>query len=234
VPLEGTVFDLALIKELCLDRSRGLGMGELPPMRLIAGLDPAARGQQVGFLWGWDGTTLHMIDFERIKAGGVLGAVWLMEKWAIEFDLTDWIHEDNAGQVDAWKHVESYKKVIAKYSLNVKSHTTGMNKHDPESGVSSMATWYHVGRISLPWGTPSARRKTKQLLSELELWSTDGMRKRGTSDIKMAHWFPFPRIQRWFADVKYQPKIERGDEQSYPELTGTSGVPWTTQYPKGR
>jgi len=61
VPEEGIVFDIPLIKEKCLDRSRGLGMEGLPPMRLVAGLDPAARGTQVGFLWGWDGVTLHMI-----------------------------------------------------------------------------------------------------------------------------------------------------------------------------
>ena len=233
VPLEGVVFDMALIREQCLDRSRGLGMEELPAMRLIAGLDPAARGQQVAFLWGWDGITLYMIDFERIKAGGVMGAVWVMAKWAEEYDLTDWIHEDNAGQIDAWRHVEPYKKVIAEYSLNVKPHTTGMNKHDPETGVSSMAAWYHVGRINLPYGTPTARRKVRQLLNELELWSSDGMRKKGTSDIKMAHWFPFPRIQRWFTTEK-KPKLELVGDQSYPGIESFNDAPWgSTTYPGG-
>jgi hypothetical protein len=70
----------------------------------------------------------------------------------------------------------------------------------------------------------------------LELWTTDGVasNRKVRTDIKMASWFPFPQIVRWGMDQKYQLKIERGDEQSYPGVSTAGAVPWSTQYPKGR
>ena len=230
VPEDGIVFDIPLIKQKCLDRSRGLGMAELPPMRLIAGLDPAARGTQVGFLWGWDGTVLHMIDFIEDIGGGVMKAVEVMEKWDDAYDLKVWFHEDNSGQIDAWRHVPEYVKVQLDRNLIVKPHTTGMNKHDPESGVSSMAIWYHKGLISLPYGTPAARRKTRRLLSQLQNWTTDGFSKKGKTDIKMAHWLPFPTITKWMKDTR-KVKLKVSEESSYPGLTTMNDIGWNTPYP---
>ena len=230
VPEEGIVFDIPLIKEKCLDRSRGLGMGELPPMRLVAGLDPAARGTQVAFMWGWDGSTLHMIDFDERIGGSVIGAVKVMETWDDDFDLKLWFHEDNSGQIDAWRHVPEYVNAQAERGLIVKPHTTGMNKHDPESGLSSMAIWYHSGRISLPYGTPAARRKTRRLLTQLQNWTSDGFSKRGKTDIKMAHWLPFPTIVKWMKDTR-KVKLKVSEESSYPGLSTMNDVGWTTPYP---
>lgn len=233
VPESGIVFDMKVIKDLCLDRSRGLGMAELPAMRLVGGLDPAARGTQVAFLWGWDGTTLHMIDYTPQVGGSVMGAVQIMVDWAVKYDLKLWIHEDNSGQIDAWRHVQSYIDVIEKHDLIVKPHTTGMNKHDPESGISSMASWYHTGRISLPYGTGEARRKTHGLLRQLELWTTDGLSKKGKTDIKMAHWLPFPTISKWSVSAN-EIRLVRDEEGSYPGVTSFSQAPWAeTQYPGG-
>ena len=233
VPEEGTVFDMAIIREKCLDRSRGLGMGELPPMRLIAGLDPAARGTQVAFLWGWDGETLHMIDYEpqtgREKAGAD-GAMLIMAKYDDLYELKHWIHEDNSGQIDAWELIERYRDMKQDRNLIIKPHTTGMNKHDPESGVTSMSSWYHSGKINLPYGTPSARRKTKELLKQLQNWTSDGFSKRGKTDIKMAHWLPFPTITRWSKEDR-KVKLKVSDESSYPGLTSMNDVGWNTPYP---
>ena len=230
VPIEGIIFDIPLIKEKCLDRSRGIGMNELPPMTLLAGLDPAPRGVQASFLWGWDGETLHMIDLETEKAGGVLGAISVMERWHDKYELTEWIHEDNSGQIDAWEHVPEFRALKA--FIHMKSHTTGHNKQDPESGISAMAPWYHAGRISLPYGTAEARRKTNLLLRQLELWTSDGL-KKGKTDIKMAHWFPFPRIMRWFKrDAKV--KLRLTSQQSYPSMgANLNSAPWSTNYPGG-
>jgi len=230
VPEEGVVFDIPLIKEKCLDRSRGLGMGELPPMRLVAGLDPASRGVQVAFIWGWDGETLHMIDFDEKIGGSVIGAVSVMERWDDAFDLKLWFHEDNSGQIDAWRHVPEYVDVQTNRSLIVKPHTTGMNKHDPESGLSSMAIWYHAGKVSLPYGTPAARRKTRRLLTQLQNWTSDGFSKRGKTDIKMAHWLPFPTIVKWGKDERKLTLVE-SNEASYPGYD-YDHAPWPdTIYP---
>jgi len=232
VPEDGIVFDIPLIKEKCLDRSRGLGMEELPPMRLIAGLDPAPRGTQVGFLWGWDGETLHMIDYDDQIRGGVMHAVDVMERYGELYDLRDWFHEDNSGQIDAWRHVPEYRQVIEDFNLNVKPHTTGMNKHDPESGVSSMAIWYHKGLISLPYGTAAARLKTNALLKQLQNWTTDGFSKKGKTDIKMAHWLPFPTIVKW-GNQSRMLKLQVANESSYPGLSSFDQPGWSTPYPGG-
>ena len=231
IPESGIVFDMKIIKEECLDRSRGLGMEALPAMRLIGGLDPAARGTQVAFLWGWDGTTLHMIDYTPQIGGSVMGAVEIMRDWAVRYDLRLWIHEDNSGQIDAWRHVQPYIDVIDKFDLIVKPHTTGMNKHDPESGISSMASWYHTGRISLPYGTGEARRKTHGLLRQLELWTSDGLSKRGKTDIKMAHWLPFPTVTKWSVSAN-EVHLRESPESSYPGVSSFSQAPWgETGYP---
>ena len=233
VPEEGVVFDIPLIKELCLDRSRGLGMEGLPAMRLIAGLDPAARGNQVAFLWGWDGTTLHMIDFDEKIGGSVIGAVKSMEAWDDLYDLKLWFHEDNSGQIDAWRHVPEYRLAQSQRGLIIKPHTTGMNKHDPESGVSSMAIWYHGGKISLPYGTAAARLKTKRLLGQLQNWTSDGFSKRGKTDIKMAHWLPFPTVVKWMKDDKAV-SLTISDDASYPGISSMDSVGWSTPYPGGK
>jgi hypothetical protein len=232
VPVEGIIFDMTIIKDKCLDPSRGIGMEELPAMHLVAGLDPAPRGVQASFCWGWDGTTLHMIDLETEKAGGVTGAQKVMEKWDDAYGLKDWFHEDNSGQIDAWEEVEVFQKMILDRSLNVMPHTTGKNKQHPEFGISAMATWYHAGRISLPFGTHEARHKTKQLLRQLELWTTDGVTKRGAkTDIKMAHWFPFPTIQKWAKSAKKPIKLLLVSDQSYPTLDSNEPSWGSTPYP---
>jgi len=231
VPVEGIIFDIPLIKEVCLDKSRGIGMDELPPLSLLAGLDPAPRGTQASFLWGWDGETLHMIDLETAEAGGVIGAISVMERWYEKYQLDTWIHEDNSGQIDAWDHVPEFKAL--KQYINIKSHTTGHNKQDPESGISAMAPWYHSGRISLPYGTAEARRKTNLLLRQLELWTSDGLARKGKTDIKMAHWFPFPRIMRW-AKRDRKAKLRLTSQQSFPSIgRNMNSAPWHTSYPGG-
>ena len=231
VPVEGIIFDIPLIRDKCLDRSRGLGMGELPAMQLVAGLDPASRGVQAAFCWGWDGTTLHMIDLEATKAGGVLGANKVMADWDDAWDLKLWFHEDNSGQIDAWKHVDLLQDTIQSRNLIIRTHTTGTNKHDPESGISSMAAWYHSGRISLPYGSAEARKKVNMLLRQLELWTSDGLTKRGKTDIKMAHWFPFPNIQKWARNDEGDIGLELTSNQSYPSMDISDETQWHTVYP---
>lgn len=72
------------------------------------------------------------------------------------------------------------------------------------------------------------------LLRQLELWTTDGLNKRGKTDIKMAHWFPFPRILRWFKrDSKV--KLRLTSQQSYPSVgREMNSAPWQTLYPGGQ
>lgn len=233
VALEGIIFDIPLIREVCLDRSRGLGVPEGITGHMVAGLDPAPRGTQASFGWLWTETTTYMIDLEEASAGGVLGAVDVMKRWLDAYDLTDWVHEDNSGQIDAWSHVPEYRKLKYDSPINIMIATTGGNKHDPAFGISSMASWYHSGRINLPYGTPEARRKVNVLLRQLELWTSDGLTGKGKTDVKMASWLPFPRMQRWQYDTD-DVELELVSEQSYPGIGRNNQAPWGyTNYPGG-
>jgi hypothetical protein len=99
-----------------------------------------------------------------------------------------------------------------------------------------MAPWYHDGTINLPYGNAESRDKVEMLLRQLELWTTDGVHRTSRNqltDVKMASWFPFPRIVRWNKSAHRQERIDRGDEQSYPSVHRGNAVPWRTKYPKG-
>jgi len=239
IPEDGIVFDVPLIREKALDRSRDLGIEGLPPGHLVAGLDPAARGTQAAFCWHYKyteefGPALSMVDLEVQHAGGFAGAHDIMRQWNADFGLTHWFYEENAQQVEFFEDPRT-KELILELGLVVKPYSTGANKTDPEIGISSMAPWYHGGRINLPYGTATARKKVNMLLRQLELWTTDGI-SRGTkrkTDIKMASWFPFPTIIK-FLKRDRSVTTKAGPEMSYPGISSFQSAPWgATRYPGG-
>jgi hypothetical protein len=234
VPEEGIVFDIPLIRERALDRSRDIGTDSLPSGKLVAGLDPAARGTQAAFCWHYTNDTLTMVDIETQKAGGFAGALDIMRRWNTEYGLQYWFYEDNAQQSEFFNDPRT-KALIMELSLVVKPYHTGTNKTDAEIGISSMAPWYHGGRIVLPYGTSRARKKVNMLLRQLELWTSDGIVRKGKkTDIKMASWFPFPTIIKWGKRDRTA-SVRLGTESSYPGYGNYTSTPWQqTQYPGGR
>ena len=239
IPETGIVFDIKAIMENAIDRNRGIGMGSaddetaLPLGRLVAGLDPSARGVQAAFLWHYRENQLSMVDLEAQEAGGFAGAHRIMEQWYDQYGLTDWFYEANAQQIEFFNDPRT-KELALRLGLSIKPYYTGRNKQDPELGISSMAPWYHTGAIQLPYATPEARVKTNLLLRQLELWTTDGVRsKRSLTDIKMASWFPFPAIVKW-GNQDRDVDIEISEGSSYPGYGNISNAPWGhTAYPGG-
>jgi len=196
VPTEGIIFDVEVIRDKACDRSRGVGLLELPPGTLIAGLDPTPRGQQAAFCWSWTPETLYMVDLETQEAGGFAGAIDVAKRWHQAYGLTVWVYEDNSQQIEFFRdpRVDELRHT---YGIQFLPHTTGKNKHDKELGLSSMAPLYHTGGINLPYGTSEARKKTGILLRQLQLWSpSEGRQPKYKTDVRMASWFPFPRIQQ--------------------------------------
>jgi len=244
IPETGIVFDIQAIRENALDRNRGIGLGEpidendpdsvsslLPLGRLVAGLDPSARGVQAAFLWHYRDDVLSMVDIETQEAGGFAGAHRIMEKWHDEYELTNWYYEANAQQIEFFRDPRT-KELATRLGISIKPYYTGRNKQDPELGISSMAPWYHSGKIRLPFGSPEARHKTNMLLRQLELWTTDGVKsKRSLTDIKMASWFPFPTIVKW-GNQDNDVTMQLAEESSYPGYGQISTAPWGyTGYP---
>ena len=232
-PTEGLVFDMEKIRANSLDRSRGIGLDSLPPGKLIAGLDPSSRNMQAAVLWHYAEGFMNIVDIETQEAGGFAGALSVMERWHQEYDLRDWVYEDNSQQHEFFRDPRLIE-IKRNLGLSVKPHTTGKNKQDPELGISSMAPWFHDGTITLPYGTDDARRKVRVLLRQLESWTTDGVaRGKGMTDVKMATWFPFPRLVRWAKVDRTQKSIRPAREASYPSIKHLSNFP-TTRYPRTR
>jgi hypothetical protein len=199
---------------------------------LFAGLDPASRGMQAWFVWHYAGGTLSMVDLDEQQAGGFQGALDVMEWGYDTYELTDWYYEDNSQQIEFFNDPR-VKELKRDLGLTIRDHTTGKNKQDPELGISSMAPFLHDGTISLPYGTAEARDKTERYLRQLELWTTDGVRAGGLTDIKMASWFPFPRLIRLMRKDRVQDRIAPARESSYPTITTMSHFA-RTKYPGGR
>ena len=162
----------------------------------------------------------YVIDIVTTRGKGQLGAIQLFEDWFLKYGLTHWVYEDNMAKQDFFTRPDLIK-VKAKYGLTIEKHTTGNEKRDPEVGISSMAPWYHTGMFILPYGNAASVKMTKMLLSQLQLWTTDGLMKGATvTDIKMASWFPFVRrLVRWDRKEK-QARLELTSDQSYPDLDG--------------
>jgi hypothetical protein len=230
VPTEGVVFNIPLIKEIALNRGRGIGTLETEGGRLIAGLDPGKVGHQKAVLWMWTPKRIYLIDIQT-EGSGLDGVVQVMTDWYHKYDLWDWVFEINSLQEEWLKADQIVNLKITLPGLNIMDHTTGKNKHDPVAGLTSMAAAYHAGRFDLPFGTPEAIRKVNLLLGELELWTSDGFAKRGRTDIKMASWFPWPRMQKWVKDeIKKVVVHSDGDmlATNYPSsgLDNLTEVPW--------
>ena len=223
IPVDGMIFDIQLIREKCLDRSRIIGEIDLKVnYRLIAGMDPAPRGYQAAVLWAWTKYGTYLIDIVTTRGKGQLGAIQLFEDWFLKYGLTHWVYEDNMAKQDFFTRPDLIK-VKDKYDLTIEKHTTGNEKRDAEVGISSMAPWYHSGQFVLPYGNAESVKKTKLLLSQLQLWTTDGLQKGATvTDIKMASWFPYVRrLVRWDRTERAV-KLELVSDQSYPGLDGNT------------
>lgn len=238
IPPEGQVFKIERIREH-VDRGRGIGLDGLPLGRLAAGLDPSARGIQAAFLWHYTPSTgtepvrLSMVDLDTEQSGGMAGAHRIMRHWHSLYGVNMWFYEDNSQQVEFFNDPRT-RELANELGITIKPFRTGRNKMDPELGISSMAPWYHDGRISLPYGTGEARKKVNMLLRQLELWTSEGVpNRRHVTDIKMASWFPFPYFVALEKKHRAPTSITQ-KEGSYRGIERISEAPWgQTQYPTG-
>lgn len=248
---EGTViFDIDQIRDVCLDRSRGLGTGEISgTYRLVAGLDPASRGVQAAFLWAVQmksdqdpashrmrKAVYHMIDLETQRAGGPDGAHRVMREWFEKYGVALWIVEDNAYQTVFFSDPRT-RALEVELGLDIKPTTTGKNKRDPDFGVAGMASLFHEGEVILPYANNEARRKTDQYIRQLGNFTGESVgviKRKHLSDILMASWFPHATvIKKWRRDERRE-AVRQSSGASYSDYQSTSyaEAPWgQVQYP---
>lgn len=252
---DGTlIFDPDKIRANCLDPSRGIGLAGVPhPYRLVAGLDPAARGVQAAFLWAvrlpsflpnydpndprfaYDklGEGYYMIDTQTQQAGGIEGAVKVMEDWYVTYGCDLWVVEDVSYQKVFWDDPR-VKKLKGEGLIHMQGHDTGKNKHDADFGIAKTAELYHSGKVSLPYATPDAQRKTNQLITQLTNFTGAKPKRAGEADILMASWFPHNTvIKKWRKDERHH-SVRHTSPASYPGYVSSelTTLPWGhTSYP---
>lgn len=195
-------------REPVLDsRNHERDLYEYPPHSiLVAGLDPSGTGHQAGFLWAWneENRKLYMVDTDNGMGGGIARARQQVEQWydgipEHKLYCRSWFVEENL-----YKGGITEDEILRRYCTDrmivLEPHQTGSNKWDPYLGVSVMNTWFKAGMIDLPYRTAAAQAKTDTFIRQLFNFSTnsDGAarrRRKVTSDLVMAAWFPFPHIQ---------------------------------------
>jgi hypothetical protein len=244
---EGTmIFDIDLIKDICLDNSRGLGVNEIAGnYRLVGGLDPASRGVQAAFLWAVQLSSdqdqaahrlrkanYHMVDLETQKAGGPDGAHRVMREWAEKYGVTLWVVEDNAYQTVFFDDPRT-RALKVELGLDIKPTTTGRNKHDPDFGVAGMAPLFHEGQVILPYATSEARRKVDQYLRQLSNFTGDVVgviKRKHLSDILMASWFPHATVIRKWRREERSEQARQAPGSSFPGYVSSTfdEAPWPT------
>lgn len=240
---DGTlIFDPDIIRHRCLHPGRDLGLGQIQgSFRLIAGLDPAAKGVQASVLWAFqvfDNPTTgkpdflyHLVDLETQQGGGLEGAERIMRHWQKLYGANLWVVEDNSFQGIFFTDLR-FRRFLHEEGITMKPAQTGRNKFDQHLGVSSMAADYHEGRIILPYATLEAKRKSESLIRQLVNFTGDtGPVKAGTSDIRMASWFPFATIiRRWKKEAMAaaSPAPAAAPANSYPGYVGSdyAELPW--------
>ena len=251
-PDSALIFDPDIIRDKCLDFSRDLGVKEISgSYRLVAGLDPAARGVQAAFLWavklprisqqmpGADAKPMevyHMVDLETQKAGGMEGALRVMGDWHEKYGVTLWVIEDNSYHqgVNAFDDPR-LKALVEELSLEIRPTHTGKNKNDQHFGVAGMAHLFHEGKIVLPYSSMEAKRKTDSYIRQLVNFTDDAKtQRRTTSDILMAAWFPHSTvIKKWRRDERTS-TVATPSETSFPgyHQSTENSLPWgQTGYP---
>lgn len=168
--------------------------------RLIAGLDPSGTQHQAVFLWAFNPKTEERfaVDFENEKGGGIRKARKQIQHWYEKYGVRWWVIEKDlyhGGIIDD----ELLKMYRQKHSIHLEPHETGLNKWDPELGVSAIADWMDRGKVHIPWGDHLTAQKWKDYRRQLINFSRERRRNR-KSDIVMASWFPEWRMQQWRKD----------------------------------
>jgi len=223
-------------------------IGEYPAnLRLVAGLDPADRGWQASFLWGYDvmSQRLYMIDSDSTAGGGIQGAYDMLKRWFDKYRCLHWVIEENGFQ-RAIRRDDRVRLFAAEHGIVLEGHETqGYNKQDPDFGVGAMGRLYgqtvwreerdgsavELTKVDLPYGDTDAKAKTDVLIGQAKLFAA-GVRPapqvgRGPKmDMLMASWFPQKVIRRWATD--FAPEVELDYSPIFADynMSTMTEVPW--------
>lgn len=103
--------------------------------------------------------------------------------------VTDVVIEDKNFQLGL-KNDERMVEMSRRHGFQLRGHTTGWNKYDPDIGVASMATAFIKGEIILPWADDSlTQHEIGELKRQLYAWKPGVKGNKLRQDRVMALWF---------------------------------------------
>ena len=170
-----------------------------------------------------------MVDLENRLGGGLGGVREVVKQWFFQYDLREWVIEDNAFQKAIFED-EVLKQFCAEHGIRLRPVTTGKTKMDPNFGVTTMAKWFNDGRIDLPYLGEDARHKSNLYIRQLV--NFDGKpsgTSKAKSDIVMSSWFPMRVIRQWRREERQERRMVAQSESMFPTVTHiapTAEVPW--------
>lgn len=100
------------------------------------------------------------------------------------------IVEANSYQAGLYQAIQQ-KMDDSGIALTVEPHyTNSSNKQDPDIGVNSMSPWFEQGKVHIPWGDQTSRRRMQVFVDELVQYPGR------TTDTVMAFWMAWLKAQR--------------------------------------
>jgi hypothetical protein len=197
---DDSIFKSELIVSACQPRVAGIipddehlgRQGGLAGLRIIAGMDPAAKGFTAAVVVGFDPRTniRYVLDVYNEATMAPEAIKNLIKTWTDKYGIQEWRIENNAFQAFLTRDLEIRAYLSARGCLLDEHQTDKTNKPDPNFGVMAMGSLFETGLIKLP---NSSTQNIKSMIEQLCSWQPDP--PRGTkTDIVMALWFAELRI----------------------------------------
>lgn len=216
-------------------RPEGTDPDEMGGISLVGGLDPSGSGYQASFLWAYQvkpELRMWMVDTENHEGGGIAQARKTIQAWYDKYKLSHWVVEENLYH-GGISEDEILLEMRSRLGIAVEPHHTGVNKWDPNLGVSTLQPLFADRKIILPYGDAESIAKSDAYQRQLVYFS-DAPRNRNRvagykSDLVMASWFPMVVIRRMAMTYTAEAGVQY--TQSYRGYRGSSwgSAPWNKQ-----
>ena len=128
------------------------------------------------------------IGFERNEQ--IMEALESTVRWCnLTGNVTDVVIEDKNFQLGL-KNDERMEDMSRRHGFQMRGHTTGWSKYDPDIGIASMASSFIRQEIILPWADDrTTRHEIEELKRQLYAWKPGARGNKLRQDRVMALWF---------------------------------------------
>jgi hypothetical protein len=216
----------------------GADLATVGGVNLVAGLDPSGSGYQASFLWAYQtrpALRMWMMMTENQEGGGIAQARRTIADWHEAYRVRHWVVEENLyhGGILADEGIMALRE---QHSIVIEPHHTGINKWDPDLGVSTLQPLFEDQTIILPYGNLESQAASDEYQRQLVHFSNAPRNRNRTagykSDLVMASWFPMVVIRRAMTEfiaemgVDYEPEFASMSGSDWNEVPWDGGADW--------